>query len=283
MPRRGLVTANRVLALSIAAVVVTTFLPARLLGWTRIPGRITQRLTSPPSDLVKVMGDWLVKAEPAEHPEPLIGQIDQLRALVHRLELDNARLRIQVEELSGVRSTQNEPMRLLTTSVIAGTTDPTGRLLRLRAGRRDGIEAGSVASLRGQHLLGRIVNIDDAMCEVLPITDRNAETITVQVYEQDGSKTELFFDLTPVGDGTLKGPGRYVTEGLEQTPRTAKIGQIVRLSDENWIGHGGLIVGEITAVEPSPQSPLRPVITVKPVVDTRRVSSVVVRVPGSAS
>lgn len=283
MSRRGLVTANRVLVLSICAMVVTTFLPSRLLTWARVPGRITQRLTSPPADLVKVAGDWLVKAEPAENPEPLVGQIEQLRALVHRLEQDNGRLRRQVEELSGVRSTQSDPMRLLTTSVIAGTTDPTGRLLRLRSGRRDGIEPGSVASVRGEHLLGRIVNIDDAMCDVLPITDRNAETIMVQVYEEDGTKTELFFDLTPMGDGTLKGPGRYVTEGLEQTPRTAEVGQIVRLSDENWIDHGGLIVGAITTVEPSPESPLRQVITVKPIVDTRRVSSVVVRVPGSGS
>ncbi len=283
MSRRGLVTASRVLALSICAMVVTTFLPARMLNWARVPGRITQRLTSPPADLVKVAGDWLVKAEPAQHPEPLVGQIDQLRALVHRLEQDNARLRRQVEELSGVRSTQTEPMRLLTTSVIAGTTDPTGRLLRLRSGRRDGIEPGSVASVRGQHLLGRIVNLDDAMCDVLPITDQNAETLMVQIYEEDGTKTELFFDLTPTGEGTLKGPGRYVTEGLEQTPRVAEIGQIAKLSDENWVGHEGLIVGTITAVEPSPQSPLRQVVTVTPIVDTRRVSSVVVRVPGSGS
>ncbi len=282
MSRRGLVTASRMLALSLCVLAVTTFLPAQRLTWTRIPGRIVQRLTSPPADLVKAIGDWLVRAEPAQHPEPLVGQIEQLRSLVQRLELENLRLRRENDELRGARRTQSDPMKLITASIIAGTTDPTGRLLRVRAGQRDGIESGSVATARGQHLLGRIVNLDDAMCDILPITDRNADTIEV-ITTGEGDSAGLRFDLTPQGDGTLKGPGRYVTEGLEQTPRTSEVGQHVALADENWRGHEGLIVGEIIAVEPSPQSPLRQVIIVRPIIDTRRVSSVVVRVPGAGS
>ena len=147
-------------------------------------------------------------------------------------------------------------------------------------GRRDGIEPGSVATARGQHLLGRIVNLDDAMCDILPITDRNADTIEVIT---TGEGAGLRFDLTPEDNGTLKGPGRYVTEGLEQTPRTAQVGQQVALADENWRGNEGLIVGEIIEVEASPEMPLRQVITVRPIIDTRRVSSVVIRVPGAGS
>lgn len=282
MARRGLVTARRTLAFSLVALGVTTFLPARSLGWARVPGRIVERLVSPPADAVKVVGDWLVRAEPAQHPEPLVGQIDQLRALVQRLELENQRLLRENDELRGARRAQGDPMRLITASVIAGTTDPTGTLLRVRAGRRDGIEAGSVAAARGQHLLGRIVNVEEAACDVLPITDRNADTIEV-ITDGDGEGAGLRFDLTPVGDGTLRGPGRYVTEGVEQTPRMASVGQQVRLSDEGWAAHNGLIVGEIVAVEASEQSPLRQVVTVRPIIDTRRVSGVVVRVPGAGS
>ena len=280
MSRRGLVTASRMLALSLCVLGITTFVPAERLTWARIPGRIVQRLTSPPADLVKIVGDWLVKAEPAQHPEPLVGQIEQLSALVQRLELENIRLQRENDELRGARRTQNDPMKLITASVIAGSTDPTGRLLRVRAGRRDGIEPGSVATARGQHLLGRIVNLDDAMCDILPITDRNADTIEVIT---TGEGAGLRFDLTPEDNGTLKGPGRYVTEGLEQTPRTAQVGQQVALADENWRGNEGLIVGEIIEVEASPEMPLRQVITVRPIIDTRRVSSVVIRVPGAGS
>jgi len=281
--RRGFLTARRVLALALVALTATTLLPARYLGWARIPGRIVQRLVSPPADLVKVAGDWLVRAEPAEHPEPLVGQIDQLRAIVQRLEIENQRLRRENDELRGLRSTQGSAgaMRLITASVIAGSSDPSGRLLRVRAGTREGVGPGSVATARGQHLLGRVVALDEAMCEVLPITDRNADTIEV-ITEGEGPAGGLRFDLTPTGEGTLRGPGRYVTEGLEQIPRVVEVGQLVRLSDASWAEHAGLTVGEIVAVEASEQSPLRQVITVRPQIDTRRVSSVVLRVPGGA-
>lgn len=282
MARRGLVTPRRALALSLCALGVTAFLPARSLGWAHVPGRIVQRLVSPPVDLVKVVGDWLARAEPAQHPEPLVGQIDQLRAMVQRLELENLRLARENDELRGARRAQGEPMRLITASLIGETTDPMGTLLRVRAGRRDGIEEGSVAATNGQHLLGRIVNLGEANCDILPITDRNADTIEV-ITDGEGEGAGLRFDLTPVGDGTLKGPGRYVTEGVEQTPRTVEVGRQVRLSDESWAAHNGLIVGEIVAVEPSAQSPLRQVITVRPIIDVRRVSGVVVRVPGAGS
>lgn len=283
MARRGFLTARRVLALALVALTVATFMPARYLAWARVPGRIVQRLVSPPADLVKVAGDWFVRAEPAEHPEPLVGQIDQLRVIVQRLESENQRLRRENDELRGLRSTQVESgaMRLIKASVIAGSSDPSGMLLRVRAGTREGVGPGSVAIARGQHLLGRVVSLDEAMCEVLPITDRNAEIIEV-ITEGDAPAGGLRFDLTPTGDGTLRGPGRFETEGLNQIQRVVKVGQLVRLDDAMWAGHMGLTVGEIVAVEASEQSPQRQVITVKPLIDTRRVSSVVLRVPGGA-
>ena len=283
MSRRGLVTANRVLVLAFVALGVTTLLPVRLLGWTREPGMVVQRLCAPPADVVKVVGDWISHAEPAEQPEALVGEIEHLQTQLRRLAIENQRLRRENADLRGSEHLNSASIRLIPARILAGSADPSGRLLRARAGRRDGVRLGSVASVRGEHLLGRVVSVDNAMCEIMPITDRNADTIEVIVYGDDAGDTGLRFDLSPTGDGALRGPGRYVTDGPEQRPREARVGQRVYLSDEAWSVHAGLVVGEIVSVETSPSSPLRQVITVRPVIDPRRVASVVIRVPEDGS
>lgn len=282
MSRRGFVTTNRVLALTIVTLCVTTFLPSRLLAWTREPGRVVQRLTSPPADAVKAVGDQLSRAEPATNPDAAIAQIDELRRQNLALQLENERLRDENAALRGVERTVQTSMQLIPARIISETSSPSGRLLRANAGVRDGVQPGSVAATRGSHLLGRIVDLDQAMCHILPITDRNAGTFEV-ITTTESNELGIRFDLTPTGEGTLRGPGRYETEGLDQTPRRVEVGQLVSLSDETWSAHAGLIVGEIIAVEPAEQSPLRQVITVRPSIDTRRVGSVVIRVPGDGS
>lgn len=282
MSRRGFVTTNRVLALAIVTLCVTTFLPSRLLMWTREPGRVVQRLSSPPADAIKAVGDQLSRAEPATNPDATIGQIDDLRR-------QNLALQLRVEELldenaalRGVERRFETSMQLIPARIIAETSTPSGRLLRANAGIRDGVLPGSVAATRGSHLLGRVVDLDQAMCHILPITDPNSGTIEV-ITTTEGDELGIRFDLTPTGDGTLRGPGRYETEGLDQTPRRVEVGQRVSLSDETWSSHAGLIVGEVIAVEPAEQSPLRQVITVRPIIDTRRVGGVVIRVPEDGS
>jgi len=276
--RRGLVTPNRAFALALVVLFVTTFLPSRLLGWTDEPGKVVQRLISPPADVIKFVADQFSSPEPATNPNTTIGQIDTLRGQNLALQIKVRRLQQEVAVLSGATRVQNQPMRLITASIIAESSDPTSRTLRVRAGMRDGIRPGSVATTQDSHLLGRITNLDQTMCDIVPITDKNAGTIEGITTAADGTPG-LRFDLTPQGDGTLKGPGRFETDGLAQTPRQVEVGQRVSLSDENWPSHIGLIIGEIIAVEYAEQSPLRQVVTVKPYIDTRRVGSVLIRVP----
>ncbi|HED53116.1 MAG TPA: hypothetical protein ENJ00_02810, partial [Phycisphaerales bacterium] len=251
MSRRGVVTANRVLVVVFVTLGVTMLLPVRMLGWTREPGMVVQRLSAPPADMAKVIGDWIAHAEPAEQPDALVGEIEHLQTQLRKLAIENQRLRRENADLRGAQHLNSTSIRLIPARIMAGSADPSGRLLRARAGRRDGIRLGSVASVRGEHLLGRVVSIDRMMCEIMPITDHNADTIEVIVYGADAGDSGLRFDLSPVGDGTLRGPGRYVTDGPEQTPREAKVGQRVYLSDEAWSVHAGLVVGEIISVEAS--------------------------------
>ena len=281
MARRGLVTPNRVFALTLVVLCVTSFLPQRLLAWTQEPGEVIERLTSPPAHAVKFITDKFGSPELATNPDTTIGQIDTLRGQNLALRIEIQKLQQEVAVLSGARRVQNQPMRLLTASVIAEGSSPSSRVLRVRAGTRDGIRVGSVATTRDSHLLGRVTDLNQTMCHIVPITDENAGTIEGITTETDGSPG-LRFDLTPQGDGTLKGPGRFETDGLTQTPRQVQIGQRVSLSDENWPQYTGLIIGEIVAVESAEQSPLRQVVTVRPYIDTRRVASVLIRVPESS-
>lgn len=280
MAQRGLVTTNRVFALTLVTLCITSFLPRKMLTWTHEPGQVIQRLTSPPAHAVKYVTDRFGNPEYATNPDTTIGQIDTLRGQNLALQIEIQRLKQEVAQLSGVRRAEDQSIIRIPANVIAESTSASSRVFRIRAGTRDGVRPGSVASTRDTHLLGRVTNITATTCEVIPITDQNSGTIEGSTVNPDGTPG-IRFDLTPQDDssGTLKGPGRFETVGLTQTPLLAEVGQQVSLTDENWPLHTGLIIGEIIAVEQSEQSPQRQVITVKPHINTRMVSSVFIRVP----
>ncbi|HZW10279.1 MAG TPA: hypothetical protein VFF69_10290, partial [Phycisphaerales bacterium] len=82
--------------------------------------------------------------------------------------------------------------------------------------------------------------------------------------------------LRPAGDGTLKGD---VGDPGAQGSRLIQPGQVVRLFDRHWPASAQmLVIGAVESVEPAPDSPLRPVIVVRPTVALERVTEVIVRI-----
>jgi hypothetical protein len=115
-------------------------------------------------------------------------------------------------------------------------------------------------------------------CQVIPITDRASPALLAAVIVAEPD-TALLCNLTPVGDGTLRGPVEF-PEGMAAPPEI-KAGMTVRLRDSTWPRHAqGLVVGEVTRVEVKDNQ--RRVITVKPLVRLDRVSEVVLRILGDS-
>ena len=84
--------------------------------------------------------------------------------------------------------------------------------------------------------------------------------------------------MQPVGDGTLRGDAAYDPQDPDAATRIA-VGQVVRLDDGEWPASAQMLVlGTVEAVEPAPDSPLRPVVIVRPTVALDRVTEVIVRV-----
>lgn len=279
MASRGLITGKRALALLVLSSLVGSFLPVRLLGFTRGLSNAAVRLTAPAGAAVKLVGDWLGESERAGHPDPSIGRLEELESLLRQKDMMIEDLSQRISDLEQTDSVPSEHVRRLVGRVFASQSGPSGRYLRVRRGSRDGVVVGSVATVRGRHLLGLVSSVESDFCVVTPLADRSAGPIEVLVYAGAGNDRGVRFDVSPVGDGTLRGAGRFVTEGEGQEPVRLEPGATAYLSDPTLAPHWGLEVGEVVSVDRDEQSPLRPVITVRPRVDSTRAASVVLRVP----
>jgi cell shape-determining protein MreC len=272
-------TGGRVLAVFVLLSSALAFVPRRYVRPAGVVGSVLTRLTAPVSAVLKAGGDRLAGSEAAAHPDALTGRIEELESLLRGKDLEIDELHAVIADLQGGRGVAVEGVRQLAGRVFGGSAEGSGRVLLVRLGGRDGVTEGSVATARGRHLLGRVVRVEAMHCQVTPIVDALAGPLEVIVYPGTDGTGGVRFDLTPVGDGTLRGPGRFVTEGQGQRPVTVSAGATAYLSDPSLSAHWGLEVGSVVAVQADEQSPLRQVITVRPRIDTRRVGSVVLRVP----
>ncbi|MGP1272286.1 MAG: rod shape-determining protein MreC [Phycisphaerales bacterium] len=279
MSSRGIITPNRVIAAVLLAAIVAAFAPTRFLRVANAPARVLERLTAPVGAGVRLVGNWVSEPEPPDHPDAILGRIQELETLLRRSELIIQDQAAQIQALQSGSTVSADRVTLIAGRVFGGAIDPSGRLLSVRLGARDGVERGAVATVRGQHMLGLVTEVSETFCRVTPIDDRNAGPIEVIVYPDDGGEGGVRFDVAPNGDGTLSGPGRFVTIGPEQIPRTVRVGQIAYLSDPSLAPHWGLQVGRVESAQTDEDSPLRQVITIRPEIDTRHVAGVVIRVP----
>jgi aquaporin Z len=156
------------------------------------------------------------------------------------------------------------------------------KLVRARAGRQQGVDTTSVATASGMQLVGRVVTVDDRTCDVMLFTAKGAEAVSAMIFI-DATANGLVCRLSPTGTGTLKGPVDDRRDGAGQAVEPA-IGQVVRLNDGRWASCAQmLLIGKVTAVEPSPEGPLRKIVTVTPTIERLdRVSEVIIRTSASS-
>jgi cell shape-determining protein MreC len=274
----------RFLPATLVVLLVLALLPARWIGWVGLLGDFAELVVSPIANPLRTMAGWLRPARVAgtsAEIEQYREQIERLTAQVNRVEAENVRLRELIRMLQGgMAMATGAPTRDLAVSVISASSDLSSRLLRVRGGRRQGVEPGSVAVGAGLQLVGRVVEVEALTSLVRPITAKEAGPIQARVMlGETGPWLET--TLRPEGDGTLRGPVEYRMQAqspgrvLEASP-----GQVVRLDDPTWPeGAQMLLVGTVERVEPSPRMPGRQVVIVRPTLELHRVSEMILRVP----
>jgi hypothetical protein len=203
---------------------------------------------------------------------------DALRVLDEQLELtksellrqrqENARLQQIIADLqSGIRLSPDAPVRVVQAGVFAYGTDPRTPFMRVQAGRKQGLHAGSFTLAPGLQLVGRVVDVTERTCTVRPFTARGAEALAAVIILAEGSPDGLRCTLAPVGDGSLRGPVEDRRDPATNAAVEPVPGQVVRLDDPTWPKAARmLLLGRVERVEPSPGQPLRKVVIVRPTI-----------------
>lgn len=257
---------------------VLSVTPIRWLGWLGEFASVTRTIVGPVSHPVSWVGRRLRSAPFLEaRPEALVQlerERDHYRFLYEQQIARNENLLRQIEELQkGFLVSTDQPLRQLTVPVTGSSSDASSRVLIVRAGRAQGVHENAVAVTDGVQLVGTVVRADQRSSLVKPITDPSAGLIEAQVMVGDG--VGIPCALSPQHDAVLKGPLGEVPSGTPQP----QIGDLVRLRDGTWPAHAqSLVVGAVAALEPSKDTPLRLIVTVRPTVDVTLVSEVVLRI-----
>lgn len=248
-------------------------LPAKWLGWLGGVREPVAVLVAPVSGPLQSLSGWLRPAEPTHAEAQELRQLREQRDTFERLYLQSLEDIRKLETMSAdmARFRQANPgVRVdpLVRSVIADGGDLSSGIVKVRAGTSDGVTTGTVATVRGEHLVGRVVTVNGKTCMVQPITTKSAGALGVVVLvTMPGQPTRgLLGALKPVGDGTLAGDVKYELDPTTMAPVTPRVGDNVRLrDDESWPSAAqNLLVGTVESIAPSPSDPNRQRIVVKP-------------------
>lgn len=289
-------SARTSLTLAILLVVVVAFLPRPLISWlTHLHGPATV-LLAPLQQPARSLVVWFrgpggaggpgVRLDESPEEKVLREQRDQYALEVKQLRQQVEEFRVLIKDLSrGFDLNPSLAVKQMTVPVIGFGADTSGGLLAVRAGRRDGVSVSNVVAIRGVHLLGRVVRVDERTCAVLPITRMSrGDAIggVVMLSDETLGPTVVLKTVDGMG-GVLRGLVEYLADPSGVAPPVAITpDMIVRLrdSDGRWPQSSQmLIIGKIEKAEPSPEIPTRTVITVRPLHDIERASEVMIRVP----
>lgn len=293
---------KRSLILALVITGILALIPARHLAFLNWFGRLTLTLVAPISHPLASVSRWLSPAGGlggAADSDPqlraLAARVDEAETALLRAQRENDRLRELLRQAKVIAELNPAPATHLEAPVYAASSDLASPILRVRAGSDQGVNTSTVAVVRGEQLLGKVVNVTPSACVVLPITSKAAGTLKGMVLVERSTPTDgaryigLACTLEQLVDGTFRGPVEDRRESASGPgPQDARViepslGQIVRLDDpDRWPAQAQmLVIGRIERIDPSPGQPLRKIITVRPIIDQmERARRVGLRVPG---
>lgn len=259
--------------------------PGRYQWWATSLGSTVTVLVAPVSGPVRAVATWLGPNRAGSSDEAnrvFEDELERIKSELLRTQQENDRLRQTIRDLqSGLALQDNAPVRQLEAPVIGTGSDPGTGMLTVRAGTREGVNTDGVALAPGLQLLGRVVAVAERTSTVRSITAKSSEAITAMIMINGEIADGLRCTLTPVGDGTLRGPVSDRRDPGTNSPIEPVAGQLVRLDDPLWPRSSRMLkLGVVESVEPSPNQPLRRIVTVRPtVLDLDRLSDVILWTP----
>lgn len=265
--------------MGLAAVSLLAVLPARWVGFVgdSLRGPV-QAVLTPAAAPMRALGLWLRPGEVAG-----ASRDEAMREMERQREVAQTRQRQAEERVRELERQLQEVIRLspanrdaiertVAAPVVSGLSDVSAGMIAVRAGAADGVTEGAVAAASGLRLVGKVREVRGPLSLVLPITQKSAGWLNA-VVEVEGTGQFFGCQLGPVGDGTLRGDLVVEASGVAA-------GQRVRLRDPEWPASAQMfVVGRVERVEAKPEQPLRQVVTVRPEMDLRRVSEVLLFVP----
>lgn len=260
---------------TLAGLVVLSFLPGRFTAWASYLSPIVEVPVAPLSGLLRSVSSRDRAATP-DQLRQLEDDLEKWRRQCLDAQEEVRQLRQTIADLQqGIALNPDLPVMQASAPVVSASSDLSSAVLVVR-GPSAGIDTSAVAITSGLQLVGRVIRVNGPLASVQPITSKAAGRLPVRVMIDERSGQGLFATLTPQGDGTLKGDVEAVS-GLEP-----QIGQTVRLDAlDLWPKHARmLVVGKVTAVEPSVDNPQRRVVVVLPNVNVHKLSQVVLRYNG---
>lgn len=272
---------DRALPAAVLLLLITSFLPGRFLVPASWFGELVGVVAAPVAQPLRLVGGWLAPPDAGEaDPEEIAAlnrQIEEFKTLYLRSEARNKDLLRQMEQLKlMVELNPSVSTRLLNAPVIGSTSDAGGTQLLIRAGSSLGVHKNDVVAVEGVQLFGAVREISPKTSWIMPITAKGQARVQGKV--MIGDDRGIACSLAPVGDGTLRGDVAYDDDD-PQASKSVAVGQTVRLDDGQWPQSAQMLVlGAVESVEPAPDSPLRPVIVVRPLINLERVTEVIVRV-----
>ncbi len=270
---------QRALAVATGLAILASLLPVRWLAWTPILATVVRVPVQPLAQAGVQVSHWLRpgtdEAGESEVLREQMTQLEKTRGLLH-----GARLQIEslLEEIAALQEARGLRPGVEITPIVARVSgrpaDRSGGPVRINAGVRHGVVAGAVVVYRGGHLVGRVAEgVARLSSSVIPITDASIGLVEGIVLPADDPvadvRTRPHIQLVADGHGGLAGD---LDREIVINP-----GDIVLLADPSWPDSAqGLIIGNVTAVEPKDLQPLLNTVTVQPKYEARHVASVTV-------
>jgi len=278
---------SRILPITVILLVIFgVFIPVRYSEWARPFGWLATALVAPVSHPFAAFSRWVAPADRSQEADQRIVEmtkrLEEAERELRRVQQENKQLLKSLEELNVLGGLNNAPVRQVFAPIFASSSDLSSNIIRARAGRSEGVDVNSVATASGMQLLGRIIATDERTSDIALFNAKGAEPINAMIMI-DASANGLMCRLTPaadgIGTGLLKGPVEDRRDPVTAGAIDPVVGQFVRLWDGRWPQSAQmLLVGKVIAVEPSPDSPLRKIVTVRPTIERiERVSEAVIR------
>lgn len=277
---------------TVTLLVITSVTPLRYLEWVGWVGGLVSTVVTPISDPMVRVSRWLAPASREEEPEEGILLLerdrDEFRRRLLAEKRRSAELEARIADLeAGFSRAPDAAVKLLTKPVIGMSSDPSSGLLRVRAGRREGVTPNTVTTVRGVQLHGQVVSVDRLECIVMPITEPESGFLGGRVLLDRAGERTLSCQLVPTGSGTFRGDVEFLDPPPGTTARDTldtglRPGVEVVLDDPAWPESAQMFtIGIVERIEPDENQPLRSVIFVRPKdsLELRRVREVVLRVP----